>query len=169
MHFNFSATLENPISYHALLMFLICKHLLDVLRSTKHLRGKHTISIKVSCCFVLVRPDRLVKRVCFPTVLSERTPPVSAREDGVTFHGPRKENTNTNKTKPNLNKSVSVRLKQQLYDLRRWWNNLHAPRRTSSYVRSSLNRLYLISTAMPEPKVLSRLATVVNKTSFEAT
>lgn len=55
MYYNFSATLENPISHHKLLvMFLICNHMLDVLRSMKHLRGKHTISIKVACCFVLV-------------------------------------------------------------------------------------------------------------------
>ncbi len=145
MHFNFSATLENPISYHTLLvMFLICKHLLDVLRSTKHLRGKHTISIQVSCCFVLVSLIGWSNVFVFPQ-FSLRGRHLYPLERTV-WHSTAQEKKTQTQTKhggiTNLNKSVSVRLKQQLYDLRTWWNNLHAPRRTSTYVQSSLNRLW---------------------------
>lgn len=66
-------------------------------------------------------PDWLGTRICFPTVLSERmgVSPASAREDGVTFHGRRKDNKTAEEaeSKQKFEATLSMRLKQQLYDL----------------------------------------------------
>lgn len=122
MRFNFSATLENPISHHKLLMFLICKHQLDVLRSMKHLRGKHTISINITCCFVLVSLIGWSNLFVFPQ-FSLRGCHLYPLERTV-WHSTAQEKKRKTQTKhggikkrrrPNLNKSLSVWLKQQLY------------------------------------------------------